>query len=185
MESLAHLTVNEYRLLLARGGMAAAELLGRLVRLFRRDFQCERVTIFLLDRDGRYVSAIAEGLLDMDIDVKPGEGLVGKAIEQREILVSNRAAYDVRSLCRVRDHYTGFQTHSLLAAPIGGKMGRVIGAVQLINKIGGEFTAADREQMAAVTAELATLGDRIPRPISNLWADWQEIAPPDEGTGAL
>ena len=64
-------------------------------------------------------------------------------------------------------------------------LGRVIGAVQLINKFGGEFTAADREQMAAVTAELATLGDRIPRPISNLWADWQEIAPPDEGTGAL
>ena len=180
MESAMHQSVNPYRQLLARGGMAAAELLGRLVRLFRRDFQCERVTIFLLDRDGRYVSAIAEGLPEMDIDVKPGEGLVGKAIEQREILVSNRAAYDVRSLCRVRDHYTGFQTHSLLAAPIGGKAGRVIGAVQLINKFGGEFTAADREQMAAVCAELATLSERIPRPISNLWADWQQIAPPDE-----
>lgn len=184
MESAMYQLVTEYRLLLARGGIAAAELLGRLVRLFRRDFRCERVTIFLLDRDGRYVSAIAEGLPDMDIDVKTGEGLVGKAIEQQEILVSNRAAYDVRSLCRVRDHYTGFQTHSLLAAPIGGKSGRVIGAVQLINKLGGEFTAADREQMAAVTGELATLGDRIPKPIGNHWADWQEIAPPDEGAGS-
>lgn len=183
MESTMHQTVKEYHLLLTQKGLAAAELLGRLVRLFRRDFQCERVTILLLDRDGRYVSAIAEGLADMDIDVKPGEGLVGKAIEQQEILVSNRAAYDVRSLCRVRDHYTGFQTHSLLAAPIGGKSGRIIGAVQLINKLGGEFTAADRQQMAVVTAELTMLGDRIPRPISNLWADWQQIAPPDEETG--
>ena len=60
MESAMHQSVNQYRQLLARGGMAAAELLGQLVRLFRRDFQCERVTIFLLDRDGRYVSAIAE-----------------------------------------------------------------------------------------------------------------------------
>lgn len=39
MESAMHQLVTEYRLLLARGGMAAAELLGRLVRLFRRDFQ--------------------------------------------------------------------------------------------------------------------------------------------------
>lgn len=183
MESTMQQRTEEYRLLLTQNGLVAAALLGRLVRLFRRDFQCERVTIFLLDRDGQYVSAIAEGLPDMDIDVKPGEGLVGKAIEQQEILISNRAAYDVRSLCRVRDHYTGFQTHSLLAAPIGGKSGRISGAVQLVNKLGGEFTAADRQQMTVVTAELATLSDRIPRPISNLWAEWQEIALPDEETG--
>lgn len=37
-------------------------------------------------------------------------------------------------------------THSF-GAPIGGKSGRVIGAVRLINKIVGEFTA-DQEQMA-------------------------------------
>lgn len=33
----------------------------------------------------------------MDIDVKPGEGLVGKVIEHGNP-VSNRTAYDVRSL---------------------------------------------------------------------------------------
>lgn len=165
----------DYRQLLDNPIFGPAQRLGELVALLKQDFQCERVSIFLRDRDQQYISAIAEGLPDMDIDIKPGEGLVGKAIERQEILISNKAAYDVRSLCRVRDHYTGFQTRSLLVAPFYSKPGAPVGVVQFINKLQGDFGLPDQEKAAEISSILGVLAGQIPKPIFNYWSEWLKI----------
>ena len=161
--------ISGYMSLLQNRELPVAELLARLAKLLQQDFSCQRATIFLRDRDEQFLSALAQGLEGMDVDVKAGEGLVGKAIAAGEALVSNQAAYDVRSLCRIRDHYTGFQTQSLLAAPFFSPNRRPLGAIQLINKLTGGFDSADKERAEKIAAVFSCLNERVPLPIHNCW----------------
>ncbi len=175
--------VSGYLSLLQNRGLAPAELLARLARRLQRDFACQRATIFLRDRDELFISALAQGLEEMDVDIKVGEGLVGKAIAAGEALVSNQAAYDVRSLCRVRDHYTGFRTRSLLAAPFFTPGRRPLGAIQLMNKLEGGFDPADKERAEQIAAVFPCLNERIPLPIHNCWTAELERSIGDPAAG--
>lgn len=135
----------------------------------RNDFACDRASIFLKASRGVYVSVYAEGLEGMLLSVKPGEGLVGKSIQRREGIISNDAVYDPDSLCRLRDHYTGYETRSLLAVPIPGLFGPPRGAVQLINKLRAPFDAEDARRLFAAARGLKRLHRLITHPENNLW----------------
>lgn len=135
----------------------------------REDFGCDRVTFFLKAARGVYLSIYAEGLEDMVLAVKPGEGLVGKAIQRRRPIVSNEALYDPDALSRLRDHYSGYLTHSLLVAPIPGTFLAPQGAVQLVNKLREEFTAEDIQRLSLAAKGLRGLRKFCRRPTENLW----------------
>lgn len=123
------------------------------------------------DRDGRFVTLVAQGLDGMTIDVKPGEGLAGKCLACGEPLISNEAAYDARSLCRLRDHYTGFVTRSLLVVPVKNRRGKVVVLVQMVNKTTGAFDAGDIERLQAAARSLADLVKRVRSPVRNVWRE--------------
>jgi len=135
----------------------------------KKDFRCERVSIFLKGRGGRFLTVVAQGLEGMTIDVKPGEGLTGKAIQKRAPIIVNDALHDSRSLCRVRDHYTGFQTRSLLAVPGLGFLGRPVGAFLLINSLKGGFGDADKERAGKIAWFLRRIKRIAPGQIENIW----------------
>ena len=145
--------------------------LCRLVRQFSADFDCERTSIYVRDQDGRFVTLVAQGLAGMTIDVKPGEGLAGKCLDSGEPLISNEAAYDTRSLCRLRDHYTGFVTRSLLVVPVKNQRGKVVALVQLVNKTTGPFDEEDIKRLQAAVRQLADLGKRVRQPVRNVWRE--------------
>ena len=145
--------------------------LCRLVRQLSADFNCERTSIYVRDADGRFVTLVAQGLTDMTIDVKPGEGLAGKCLACGEPLMANEAAYDTRSLCRLRDYYTGFVTRSLLVVPVKNWRGKVVALVQLVNKATGPFDEDDIRRLQAAVRPLADLGKRVRQPVRNVWRE--------------
>lgn len=135
----------------------------------REDFRCDRVSLFLKAPHGVYVSIYAEGLEDMTLAVKPGEGLVGKAVQRKAPIVSNEALFDPEALSRLRDHYSGYETQSILVAPIPGWFSGPEGAVQLVNKLYEPFTDDDVERLSAATLGLRGLRKLCRRPADNLW----------------
>jgi GAF domain-containing protein len=135
----------------------------------RQDFACDRVSIFFKDRYGLFVSVLAEGLEGMDLGFKEGEGLVGKCVLTRKPVISNDPLHHPQGLSRVRDHYTGYHTHSLLAVPILSLFKRPQGAVELINKVNAGFKDDDAMCLTDIAAALVPLGRRVKRPITNLW----------------
>jgi hypothetical protein len=159
---------DRYALLLKR---LAPDLAGlhELGMVLRDEFGCERTTLYLKAARGVYVSIYAEGLEDMTLSVKPGEGLVGKAVQRRCPLLSNDADYDPDSLSRLRDHYSGYVTRSLLVAPIPGTFVASRGAVQLVNKRDDEFTEQDADRLCAAAQGLRKLHRLCTRPDGNLW----------------
>ncbi len=136
----------------------------------KKDFNCERVSIFFKETDGRFITVIAQGLENMSIDVKKGEGLAGKCLQSKKPIISNDCSYDHRSLCRVRDHYTGFTTQSILTAPILSFFGYPIGLVQLINKVNGDFTMQDAQHLMEINKIIGKLRSSIPHPLRNIWS---------------
>uniref|UniRef100_A0A7C5AMA8 GAF domain-containing protein n=1 Tax=Desulfobacca acetoxidans TaxID=60893 RepID=A0A7C5AMA8_9BACT len=145
------------------------QTLYQLARELRRDFSCERVSLYFKDRYQLFVAVLAEGLEGMDLAVKKGEGLVGKCIQARKPLIANDALHHPQALSRLRDHYTGYQTRSLLTAPILNFFGWPVGAVQLVNHLGTGFTEADAARLKEIAGILAPLRWRIARPITNIW----------------
>jgi signal transduction protein with GAF and PtsI domain len=135
----------------------------------REDFQCDRTTLYLQATHGTYISIYAEGLEEMILAVKPGEGVVGKVIATRSPYVSNDALYDPNSLSRLRDHYSGYITHSLLAAPIPGLLSRPHGVIQLVNKINLPFDTVDMDRLVAIAPVLRGIRKFCRRPATNLW----------------
>lgn len=148
------------------GASASLKALGDALRL---DFDCDRVSIYLREKRGDFVSIYAEGLTNMTLSVKSGEGIVGKCIALRIPVVSNHAPYDPDSLCRVRDNFSGYVTSSLLAAPIPGFLGRVLGAVQLVNKNTGLFTSHDVDQLLHAARGIRCIARLVTPPYTNLW----------------
>ncbi|NJO53822.1 MAG: GAF domain-containing protein [Bacteroidales bacterium] len=135
----------------------------------RQDFNCDRATLFLKARHGVYIAVYAEGLEDMTLAVKPGEGLAGKAVQRRAAILSNEAPYDPNALSRLRDHYSGYETQSVMVAPIPRLLLSPEGAVQLINKLIGPFTDADIARLGAVAKGLRGLRRFCREPAENLW----------------
>lgn len=145
------------------------EILYRLARELRRDFSCERVSLYFKDQHQVFVTVLAEGLEGMDLAVKEGEGLVGKCLKWRRPVIANDPLHHPQALSRLRDHYTGFRTRSLLSAPILNVFRRPVGAVQLVNQLGPGFTESDAARLFEIAGVLAALRRRLPRPLANIW----------------
>lgn len=160
--------VMKYRQLIEQNGNYDFKILD-IANTLRDDFNCERVSIYFKENDGRFITVVAQGLEDMSIDVKIGEGLAGKSLKYKKPLISNECIYDHRSLCRVRDNYTGFKTHSILVAPIITLFFFPVGLVQLINKINGEFNMQEAQQLMRINKIIGKLRLSIPRPLRNIW----------------
>jgi diguanylate cyclase (GGDEF)-like protein len=77
--------------------------------------------------------------------VKIGEGIAGWVAQTGKPTIVNDVARDPR-FARRFDSETQFKTRSMLCAPLISR-GRIIGVVQVINRLGGQFTKADLEML--------------------------------------
>src|SRR5678815_113048 len=80
-----------------------------------------------------------------DYRIKIGQGVAGWVVQYKRPLIVNNVREDRRFDARF-DMLTGFQTRSILCAPLISR-GRIIGVVELINKIRGDFTREDLETL--------------------------------------
>ncbi len=80
--------------------------------------------------------------------VKIGQGVAGWVVQYKRPLVIDDVRRDRRFDPRL-DTLTGLRTRSVLCAPLISR-GRIIGAVELINKRGGSFTREDLEMVTTL-----------------------------------
>ncbi len=103
----------------------------------------DRATLFFLDDDHKHIwTKYAKGLEDIILKVPIGQGIAGMVAEQKTPYITNNAYenpfFDSRS-----DKITGYVTKSILGVPVLNPKQELIGVIQVINKLNGDFTEQD------------------------------------------
>ena len=84
---------------------------------------------------------------------RPGEGIVGYVVASGQAYLVNDVSQDPLFLPQV-DGGSGFDVRAVLCVPLLVR-GRVIGAIELINKLGGPFSEADRDLLQTMAGSVA------------------------------
>src|SRR5579859_6956616 len=127
----------------------------------------DRSTLFVVDRAKKQIwSKVAQGAGITEIRIPIGAGIAGQVALTGEIINIPDAYADPR-FNREVDKRTGYVTHSILCMPMKDASGRIIGVLQLLNKLTGAFTAEDEQVLqsfaaqAAIAIKNAMLNDEI------------------------
>lgn len=128
-------------------GISREHDIAGIIRLnadFARDLAgADRCSLWLLDhRTHELWTKVAHGV--EQIRIPEGQGLVGACVQNDHVILVNDMANEARLLRRV-DQSSGYRTEQVLCVPLRAE-GRVIGALQLLNKPSG-FTAQDADLM--------------------------------------
>ncbi|RMG35854.1 MAG: GAF domain-containing protein [Planctomycetota bacterium] len=117
---------------------------------------CERASVFVWDRPrGEVVACPALGVEGGSLRLPDDVGIVGSVLRSGEVANVTDAYADERFHSEV-DRRTGFRTRTLLTVPMRDAQGRVVGALQAINRRRGTFTAEDAELLIHLGREAAT-----------------------------
>ncbi len=123
---------------------AATELLG-----------AERGSLFLHDESSDELwSRISEGAITQEIRIPADSGLAGACFFSGKIINVEDAYADPR-FNRDVDTRTGHRTRSVLCVPVRNKQGKILGVLQLVNKIDGTFGELDIARIRALSAQFA------------------------------
>jgi sigma-B regulation protein RsbU (phosphoserine phosphatase) len=113
----------------------------------------DRCSIWLRDEHRKELwTKVAHGT--KEIRVPEGAGLVGACIAANKPLVVNDVHADPRFFQKV-DTTSGYVTRSVLALPLHGSSGRVIGVLQVLNKPGG-FLQSDVDMLGLAAGYAAS-----------------------------
>ncbi len=89
--------------------------------------------------------------------IQPEEGIVGYVVQSGEPKLVNNVERDPHFSAKV-DEETGFISHTILCVPLRIR-DRVIGAIEVTNKLDGVFTEQDLELLQAMAASVAVAVD--------------------------
>ncbi len=118
-------------------------LIERIVSMASKVMKADRASLFLVDQlTGDLWSKVAEGIVSKKIIVPKGTGLAGWVLLHREILNIDDVYKDSRFNKSI-DIATNYRTKTMLCGPIVNPVGKVIGVIQVINKLKGEFNTED------------------------------------------
>ncbi len=126
------------------------EILRIILKTATSETDAERGTIFLRERGAdELVSQILEGGAVAPIRLPVGRGIAGAVARTGETINIQDAYKDPRFDSRT-DLSSGFQTRTILAAPLKTPTGEIVGVVQLLNKRNRTFTKEDEEFLVEV-----------------------------------
>ncbi|MCO4770185.1 MAG: sigma-54-dependent Fis family transcriptional regulator [Deltaproteobacteria bacterium] len=121
--------------------------------------EAERATLYLLHAArGELVSRVATGLTDLTIRLAVGEGVAGRVAmtgESARLLAMEEESVTISRF----DALTNFDTRSLLAVPVHGGDGVLLGVLQVLNADSGGFTPEDEESLFALATQVGALLD--------------------------
>jgi PAS domain S-box-containing protein len=133
------------------------ELLKRILDLSQEVLQSEAATLFLVDHNtDELVFKIVNGPASSELQgkrIKIGEGIAGRTAREGKAFVVNRpkkAGYADKF-----DKQTGFNTESLLAAPLIID-GETIGVIEVINSRGGDYNERSKEIIEQLAAQVSS-----------------------------
>ena len=129
------------------------EVLATLVDVTSQEISCQRATLFLNDpQTGELYSRVAQGSLQREIRILNSVGIAGHVFTEGEGLIVSDAYADPRFNKEI-DQQTGFKTENILCAPVRTAKGQIIGAMQSLNKIEGQFTEDDLHLLEQITLQ--------------------------------
>ena len=161
--------------------------LGSLLDLVAREatslLDCDRASIFLLDRERNELwSKVALGS-DEVLRFDARHGVVGNAVTTGQI-INVRDAYSDPRFYGAIDGQTGYHTRNLLALPLRNQAGEIIGAFEVLNKQAGVFNSRDEQSLEALAShsaiaietaqlvgELRRTQDELVRQNAHLWRE--------------
>ena len=115
----------------------------------------DRGTVYLLDEQKQELwSRVLKGEEDIEIRLPLGKGIAGYVAATGDTLNIPEAYFDSRFNPEV-DRTTGYHTHSILCMPMRNNNGKIIGALQLLNKRNGPFTQEDESFIDALSVHAA------------------------------
>ena len=143
------------------GSPAMSETLATAIQQVMVYMATEAASIFLLDATGEQLTCLAcAGPVSIEgLTIDRNQGIVGRALASNAVQMVHDALAD-GDFSGAVDERTGFQTRSILCAPLCVK-GRMLGALEVINKCKGDglFDLADK-QFLQVLAGMVSLAVR-------------------------
>jgi adenylate cyclase len=132
------------------------DVLIKMVDITSRETDCERATLFLNDEQtGELYSRVAQGEISREIRLLNTKGVAGHVFTTGQGVIIDDAYSDPRFNPDI-DRQTGFETNSILCAPVRTVKGEIIGVAQGLNKKGGaRFTQEDLALLEAMTTQAA------------------------------
>ena len=140
------------------GSPAMGETLANAIRQIMAYMETEAASIFLLDATGEKLTCLAcAGPVAIEgLSIGRNQGIIGRALSSNAVQLVRDVAAD-GDFSRVVDDRTGFQTRSILCAPLVVK-GKVLGALEVINKRQGDgLFDQDDKQFLQVLASMVSL----------------------------
>ena len=133
-------------------------ILERLLNHVNEVLNTEATSVALLDQEtGELVFHAASGIAaaeTIDLRLQPGEGIAGWVMQHQTPQLVPDVYQDTRFYAGI-DAKTPLTTRSLICVPLKVK-GRVIGVIEALNKIKGDFDVHDVALLEAVAAPAAT-----------------------------
>ena len=115
----------------------------------------DRSTLFLVDEERKELwSKIAQGVGLQEIRIPIGRGVAGTVALTGETVNVLNAYLDPRFKADL-DKRTGYQTRTILCVPVRDSGNKIIGALQVLNKIGGAFSTNDEDLLRSLAAQVA------------------------------
>ena len=130
-------------------------LLRRVMTESARMLNADRATLFLNDeKNEELFSRTVLGENISEIRFPNNIGIAGTVFSTGRTMNIPHAYADLR-FNPAFDKETGYFTQSILCTPISNKEGKIIGCAQVLNKVGGPFSAEDESRLKAFTQQIA------------------------------
>ncbi len=112
--------------------------------------QADRCSVFLYDKEKNELwSKVALGMESEEIRFPADKGLAGHVVQTGQT-INIKDAYSDERFNKEIDLKTGYITKTILCMPIKNLNQDIIGAFQVLNKIGGEFNEEDEDLLVAI-----------------------------------
>ncbi|MBI3007153.1 MAG: diguanylate cyclase [candidate division NC10 bacterium] len=158
-----------------------SEVLNIIADTMSHFVRCEAWSLLLMDerrQELRFEVATGErGPLVKQFRLKPGEGIAGWVAREGQACIVEDVTADPRFAAHV-DSATGFTTRAVLCVPLRSK-GKVLGVIELLNKLDGAVFDGRDLQVVSILADYAAIAIENAR----LYQRAEELAVTDDVTG--
>jgi|GEM_PF-5273189 len=148
----------------------ARQVADTVTSTIRDEYGCEGASLVLIDpaANSLYFASVASDSPSLKlITLKPGEGIVGRAIELNQPALVVDVSKDPGHAAGI-DRSLGFTSRSIIAAPVAREDGTVIGALEAINPT--RKPAFDADDLEFLVLAATSLGAALGKA-----RDWQDI----------
>jgi putative nucleotidyltransferase with HDIG domain len=141
------------------------KLLPLIISEISELIDADRTSLFLVDWDTLELKAkFAEGVANDSISINLRMGIVGWSVLSKQV-VNIANAYEHPYFNPEIDQILDYRTESILVAPVENNNGRIIGAIELLNKDTGHYSEVE---MALIKEYAHALGHDADHPLGDM-----------------